>query len=111
MEILINWAISALIIFSIGYLLPGIHLANFTSAFITALVLGIINAFLKPVLIVLTLPINIISLGLFTLVLNALLVLLAAKIVPGFRIDGFWWAVVFSIVLSLANSFLQNRRD
>ena len=109
MEILINWILSALIIFSIGYLLPGIHVLNFTSALVMALVLGIINAIIKPVLLVLTLPINILTLGLFTFVINALLVLLAAKFVTGFKIDGFWWALIFSIIFSLINSFLQSR--
>jgi len=109
MEILINWILSALIIFSIGYLLPGIHVLNFTSALVMVLVMGIINAVIKPILLIFTLPINILTLGLFTFVINTLLVLLAAKIVPGFKIDGFWWALIFSIIFSLINSFLQNR--
>ncbi len=109
MEILINWILSALIIFSIGYLLPGIHVLNFTSALVMALVMGIINAVIKPILLIFTLPINILTLGLFTFVINALLVLLAARFVPGFKIDGFWWALIFSIIFSLVNSFLQSR--
>lgn len=106
MGILVNWLISALVILGIAYVLPGIHVTDFTTALITALVMGIINAFLKPVLVILTLPINLLTLGLFTLVINALLVLLVDKIVPGFSVDGFIWALIFSIVLSFLNSFI-----
>lgn len=107
MEILINWVIAAMVIFSVAYVLPGVHVANFTSALVAALVMGIINVVLKPVLIVLTLPINILTLGLFALALNAFLILMAAKIVPGFKVDSFWWAVIFSIVVSTINSVLN----
>ena len=70
-------------------------------------VLGIINAFIKPVLIILTLPINILTLGLFTFVINALIIILTSGLVPGFKVNGFWWALLFSIVLSIVNSFLH----
>lgn len=109
MEILINWVIGSLLIFTLGYILPGVHVETFISALITALVIGVINAFLKPVLIILTLPINIITFGLFTLVINALLIQLAASLVPGFRVDSFWWALLFGVILSVLNSFFQNR--
>lgn len=106
MKILINWIISAMVIFSIAYIIPGAHVAGFMTALVVALVLGIINAFLKPVLLILTLPINILTLGLFTFILNALLIMLVSKIVPGFVIDGFLWALVFGIALSISNTFL-----
>lgn len=107
-SILINWIISAMVIFSSAYVLPGVHVANFTAALVVALVLGIVNAILKPILVVLTLPITILTLGLFYLVLNALLVLLVSNLVPGFTVDSFWWALIFGIVLSLTNTFLHN---
>jgi putative membrane protein len=107
MGILINWIVSALVIFGIAYVLPGVHVAGFTAALVVALVLGIINAFLKPVLIILTLPINILTLGLFTFVINALLILLVSKLVPGFIVDGFLWAFVFGIILSIVNTFVH----
>jgi putative membrane protein len=107
MRILIHWLLSALIILAGAYLLPGIHVATFTTALVLALVLGIINAFIKPILVVLTLPVTILSLGLFILVLNALFILLAARIVPGFTVDGFWWAFAYGILLSLAGSFVS----
>jgi len=108
MNILVSWLISAMVILSVAYFLPGVHVANFISAIVAALVLGIINAIIKPVLVIFTLPINILTLGLFTLVINAVLILLVAKIVPGFIVDGFWWALLFGIILSVANSVLNN---
>ena len=107
MNILISWLINALVILSAAYILPGVHVASFMAALVAALFLGIINAIIKPVLVILTLPINILTLGLFTLVINAVLILLVAKIVPGFRVDGFWWALLFGIILSVANSVLN----
>ena len=73
-----------------------------------ALVLALINAFIRPVLIFLTLPATIVTLGLFLFVINALMVLLAAKWVNGFKVDGFWWALLFSFLLSILNSWLQD---
>lgn len=107
MSILINWVVAALVIVVAAYLLPGVHIAGFTTALVAALVLGIINAVLKPILVLLTLPINILTLGLFTLVINAALIILATYIVPGFMVDNFGWAILFSIVMSLINAFLH----
>jgi putative membrane protein len=108
MSILINWLVSALVILAAAYLLPGVHIAGFTTALVVAIVLGVINAFIKPVLIILTLPITILTLGLFTLVINALLILLTSKIVPGFVVDNFWWAILFSIVLSVIKAVVHS---
>jgi putative membrane protein len=107
MQILISWVVSAMVIFSIAYVLPGVHVANFTSALVVALILGIINAFVKPVLLIITLPINILTLGLFTFVLNAILILIVSQFVPGFSVDGFLWAFIFGIILSVANTFVN----
>ena len=107
MGILINWIVSALAILAAAYLLPGVHVTSFIAALVAAVVLGIINAIIKPVLLILTLPINILTLGLFTFVINALVILLAANLVPGFSVDSFWWALIFSVVLSIINSFLH----
>lgn len=107
MAILINWLLSALAIIAAAYILPGVHVQDFLTALVLAIVLGIINAILKPILVMLTLPITLVTLGLFTLVINALLVLLATLIVPGFQVDNFLWALLFSIVLSLVNAVLQ----
>lgn len=105
MNILVSWLISTLVILATAYLLPGVTVSGFMAAFVTALVLGVINAVLKPVLVLLTLPINVLTLGLFTLVINALLIMLTTYIVPGFAVAGFGWAILFGLVLSLFNSF------
>lgn len=107
MKILINWLISGLAVIVTAYLLPGVFVRDFFTALVVALVLGIINAILRPILVILTLPINIMTLGLFTFVINAVLVLMVTAIVPGFTVINFWWALLFSLVLSLINWFLH----
>ena len=107
MKIIIHWIVSALAVLLAAYFLRGIHVTGFTAALATALVLGLINAVLRPVLVILTLPITVVTLGLFMLVINGLLVLLAAQVVPGFSVDGFWWALAFSVVVSVLNSLLR----
>lgn len=106
-SVLINWIVSAMVIFSIAYIIPGVRVADFTTALVVALVLGIINALLKPILLILTLPINILTLGLFTFVLNALLILLVSYIVPSFNVDGFFAALIFAIVLSITSTVIH----
>jgi len=106
MQFLLQWLVSGLAIVISAYLLPGVRVAGFFAALVTALILGLINAFIRPVLILLTLPLNILTLGLFTLVINALLVMLAAAVVPGFSVRGFWWALLFGLVLAVINSAL-----
>jgi putative membrane protein len=107
MNLIIRWLLATVAVILVSYLLPGISLAGFWTALLVALVLGIINAVIKPFLIILTLPINIMTLGLFTLVINALLVLLASAVVSGFGVNNFWTAVLFSILLSIVNFFLS----
>jgi putative membrane protein len=106
MRFLINWFLYALAIGITAYILPGVRLDGIFSALVTAAILGLVNGFLRPVLFIFTLPLTILPLGLFTFVLNALMVLLAAAIVPGFVVTGFWWAVLFSLVLSVFVYFL-----
>jgi len=107
MRFLINLLINGLAVFVSSYILPGVEVDSFTTALIVAVVLGVVNVLVKPLLVLLTLPINILSLGLFTLVINAVVILLVSSLVPGFRVMGFLWAVIFSIVLSLVSSFLH----
>jgi putative membrane protein len=90
-----------------AYLIPGISVGGFFSALLVALFLGIVNTLIRPFLILITLPINILTLGLFTFVINAVLVLLASKVVYGFEVRGFWWAMLFSIVLSIIQYILN----
>lgn len=107
MRFVLQWLVSALAIIITAYLLPGVAVAGFFAALVTALVIGLINAIIRPILILLTLPLNILTLGLFTLVINALLVMLAAAFVPGFAVNGFWWALLFGIVLAIVNFALS----
>lgn len=107
MRLLIKWLIFSFAIYIAAYLLqPGIMVADFTTALVAAIVLGLINAVIAPILLILTLPINILTLGLFTFVLNALLVMLAGNLIPGFTVTGFWYALLFSLIVSVINSVL-----
>ena len=100
---LFHWLVSALAIGIAAYLIPGIEV-TLVGALVLAVVLGIVNVFLKPVIRLITLPINIVTLGLFSLIVNARLIMLAAEIVPGFAVAGFWPAFFFSIVVSLVTA-------
>jgi len=100
--------VNGLAIFIASQLLTGIHVQNFITALLVALVLGIVNILIKPLLVLLTLPLTILTFGLFSFVINALLVLLVSHLVRGFGVDGFWWALIFSLVISVISSFLNN---
>jgi putative membrane protein len=108
MRIIINWFLAAAIVLVVAYVLPGVTVASLWVALVTALMLGLINAILRPLLLILTLPVNILTLGLLTFVLDALLVLLAARLVEGFSVSSFWWALLFALVLSLVNSLVKS---
>jgi len=102
MKLLMHWAIAAISIGIASYLVPGVAI-TFGGTLIAAVVLGALNLFIRPILLVLTLPINVLTLGLFSIVINALLVWLASYIVPGFVISGFWVALVFAVALAIIN--------
>ncbi len=110
MRFILNWLVYAIAIAISAYLLPGVTVEGLVTVLILAVVLGAINAILRPIFIVLTLPVTVLTLGLFILVINALLVLLAAAIVPGFSVASFWWAFVFAIVLAVISGFLNSLR-
>ncbi|HBA88510.1 MAG TPA: hypothetical protein DCZ75_11180 [Geobacter sp.] len=107
MGLLIKWIVNAVAVVITAYLLPGVRLSGFFAALVTALVLGLVNVFIRPLLLLLTLPLNILTLGLLTFVINALLILLTSALVPGFEVRGFWWALLFSLVLSIINYALN----
>ena len=90
-----------------GYLLPGIHVSSFWTALLVALTLIFLNLFLKPLMVILTIPFTILTFGLFLLVINALIIMIAGYWVKGFVVDGFWWALIFSIILSVISSLLE----
>ncbi len=107
MNFLLSWLISTLAIIITAYLLPSVHVDNVFAALVAALVIGVFNAILRPILIILTLPLTIFTLGLFALVINAALILLADMVVPGFGVDTFWWALLFSVILSVITGVLN----
>jgi putative membrane protein len=113
MGLLIRWLIVTVAIILASYLLDGIEIKNFFSAFFAAAALGILNALFRPILIVLTLPINILTLGLFTFLINALMLKMASGIIPGFEVHGFWTAIFGSLIIStiswLLNAFISDR--
>lgn len=106
MRTIVNILLSAVAVMILSYLLPGVHVANFVAALLVAVVLGILNLIVKPILIILTLPVTIVTLGLFLLVINAFIIFFADGLIDGFSVDGFWWAVIFSLLLSLLQSVL-----
>jgi putative membrane protein len=107
MGFLIKLIISALAVFAASYILPGVDVESFTTAIIVALVLAVLNLLLKPLLIILTIPITILTLGLFLLVINAIIVLVCAELVGGFKVEGFIYALLFSLVISLITSLME----
>jgi putative membrane protein len=90
-----------------AYILKGVHVDNTITALIVAIVLGLLNSFIKPILIILTIPITLVTLGLFLLVINIIIVKLAAGLVPGFTVDGWLYALIFSLVVSFVSSIIE----
>lgn len=111
MKFLLRIVITAVVAFGLSSVLPGIHIDTFWTAIVLSLVLAVLNYLLKPILIILTLPITILTFGFFLFIINAAIVLLASKFVDGFRVDGFWWALLFSLLLSLVTSILYKDKD
>jgi len=105
---LLLWILNAVALLIVAYLLPGIVVTGFGSALIAAVVLGLLNMLVKPVLILLTLPVTIVTLGLFLFVINALVFWFAGSILSGFKVEGFWWAVIDAILYSVISTLLQN---
>jgi len=103
---LIHWLVIALALWVTAYVLPGVNIDSTQALAIAAIVLGLVNALIRPFLTILTLPITILTLGLFYLVVNGLTFLLAAKLVPGFHVAGFWWAVLGALGVSIVSSFV-----
>ena len=107
MNFILRLLISGIIAYVLAKILSGVHISDITTAIIFALVLACLNAIVKPILVLLTLPITVVTLGLFLFVINALIILLADKLMDGIRVDGFWWALIFSVILSVFSSALN----
>jgi putative membrane protein len=104
---IIRFLLSGVAVLLTAYLLPGVDVDHYGYALLAALVISIANILVKPILIILTIPITIFTLGLFLLVINALIILMVDYFVPGFAVDGFWWALAFSLILSIFNSMFS----
>jgi putative membrane protein len=110
MGILMRIIITAIVAFLLSYLLSGIIIDSFWTAIILAIVLALLNAIIKPLLILLTLPITILTLGLFLFVINALIILIADELLGGFQTKSFWWALLFGLLLSAITSLLYTTK-
>ena len=102
-RIAINWLALTAAIMATSYLIAGINVDGISSAFLAAAVLGILNVFLRPIALILTLPVNILSLGLFTFVINAFMLIITSKLIPGFNVNGFWAAIIGSLLISIVS--------
>lgn len=111
MSYIIRAVLFALSVMLVAWVVPGISVSGFLSALVVAIVLGLINAFVKPVVYFISIPINILTLGLFSFVINALLLILAGKITPGFSVEGFLSALLGSILLALLGIFINRITD
>jgi putative membrane protein len=108
MNTIIKILVTAVLVLVIDYFMSGITVSSFVTSIFVAVVLGLLNTFIKPILVFFTFPVTIVTLGLFLFVINALIIILCSKIVGGFAVDSFWTALFFSIVLSISQS-ITNR--
>jgi putative membrane protein len=110
MNILMRIIINSIVAFALSYMLSGIAIDTFWTAIILAIVLGILNAIIKPLLIIITFPITLVTFGLFLFVINALIILLADKLLDGFQTKNFWWALLFGLLLSIVSSLFYSEK-
>ena len=111
MNFLLRLLVTAIICFALAKVLPGVEVTNLWTALVFAIILAILNVIVKPVLVILTLPVTILTLGLFLFIINALMVLLASKLVEGFTVENVWYALLFALLLSLITSFVNKEMD
>lgn len=107
MKLLLIWFLNALALLTVAYVLPGITVDGYTAALVAALILGLINTLLRPLLILLTLPVTVVTLGLFLLVINGLLFWFAGSVLKGFEVSGFWVGVLGALLYSIFSSVLS----
>lgn len=110
MNLIMRIIVTSIVAFGLSYILSGIAIDSFWTAILLAIVLAVLNAIVKPILLILTLPITLLTLGLFLFVINALIILLADKILDGFDVRNFWWALLFGLLLSLITSLLYTEK-
>ncbi len=108
LSFIIKWLLSALAVLIAAYILPGVEVGSFWAALLVAVILSLFNAILRPILVILTIPVTILTLGLFLLVINAVIVLLTDAMIGDFYVSGFWWALIFSLVISILGAIFDN---
>lgn len=108
MNFIIRLLLSTLAVMLTSYLLPGVHVEDFMSALLVAAFLALLNVTIKPILIILTIPVTVFTFGLFLLVINAFMIMLADSVIDGFMVNGFWWAMFFSLIMSLTTSIFES---
>ncbi len=108
MNFIIRLLITAAVAYGLAMVLSGVHIPKFTDAILFVIILAVLNLFVKPLLVLFTLPITFVTLGLFLFVINAIIILVADKFMSGVTVDGFWWALLFSLLLSMVSSLLQS---
>ncbi|WKN42626.1 phage holin family protein [Tunicatimonas pelagia] len=108
MSLIVKWLLSAIAVMITAYLLPGVSVESFWAALVVAVILALFNAVLKPILVILTIPITILTLGLFLLVINAIIILMTDVLIGGFTVSNFWWAIAFSIIMAILGSLFND---
>lgn len=108
MRLLLGWAINAGVLLLLPYLIPAVQVSSFASALLVALMLGLLNVFVRPLLVLLTLPVSLLTLGAFLLVINGLMFWLVSQLLEGFEVTGFWWAVLAAIVYSVLSTLVAS---
>lgn len=108
LSFIIKWILSAVAVLIAAYILPGVAVESFWAALLVAVILSLFNAVLRPILVILTIPVTVLTLGLFLLVINAVIVLLVDALVGDFYVSGFWWALIFSLVISILGAIFDN---
>ncbi len=108
MNIIIRFLLSGVAVMLTAYLLPGVDVQDYWAALLVAVLISLSNVIIKPILVILTIPITIFTLGLFLLVINAVIILMVDSLVDGFEVEGFWWALGFSLILSVFNSLFSD---
>lgn len=108
MKMILRILLSALAVIILARILPGVGVDSYTTAIIVAIVISLLNFLVKPLLIILTLPVTILTLGLFLLIINALIILMADWLIGGFSVDNIWWALLFSLLLSILQSIFYS---
>jgi putative membrane protein len=108
MNLIIKLLLNAIAVFILAEILNGVYVDNYITSLIVAAVLSVLNVLVKPILVILTLPVTILTLGLFLFVINAIIILLADKLIDGFAVDGIWTAILFSVLLCILQSLLHS---